>query len=455
MLKTNAPGIHADFFELGGNSLAAMLILARLQQIFQTTLSIEALFASPTIAGIAERIGEQMANLIADGAARLKSKPPSSRDERRQKARIPHRQDAEPAPLSVAQQRVYFLDQIGAGAAYNMSASLWLTGQVDERALALSLDEIRRRHESLRTTFTMRGKQPVQLVAPPRAIELAVVDFAAHPESERAAEVMRLATDEASQPFDLASGPLFRAKLIRLNPRREAALLLTMHHIVSDGWSIGVLYRELKQLYGAFREGRSSPLEVLPLQYGDFATWQQRSIEEGRLESVIRHWTRRLDHLPPACTFPADRPRPAIQSYRGAIEQVFIDRQLVDRLKVFSRRENVTLFMTLLAAFKTLLFRYNGQDDCVVGVPIASRPQKELESLIGFFANTLVMRTSLAGDPSFLELLARIRPDGAWRLCASGHSARTDHGKADGRARSQLARRCSRSCSPFRTCRRR
>ena len=408
VLKTNTPGIHADFFELGGNSLAAMQVLARLQQIFQTTLSIEALFASPTVAGVTERIGEQMANLVADGAARLESKLPSSRDERRQEARIPRRQDAEPAPLSFAQQRVYFLDQIGAGAAYNMSASLWLTGQVDERALAHALDEISRRHDILRTHFPMRGDHPVQMVAPPLASDLAVIDLTTHADRERSAEAMRLATEEAGQPFDLETGPLFRAKLVRLSPQ-EAVLLLTMHHIVSDGWSIGVLYKELKQLYKAFRDYRTSPLAELPLQYADFAAWQQRRVEGGRLEREAAYWIRQLDQLPPACTFPADRSRPAIQSYRGAIEQIFINGHLIDRLRSFALRENATLFMTLLAAFKILLFRYNGQDDCVVGVPIASRPQEELESLIGFFANTLVLRCSLAGDPSFTELLARVR----------------------------------------------
>ena len=213
--------------------------MARLQQIFQTTLSIEALFASPTVVGVTERIGEQMANLVADGAARLELKLPSSRDERRQEARIPRRQDAEPAPLSFAQQRVYFLDQIGAGAAYNMSASLWLTGQVNERALAHALDEISRRHDILRTYFPMRGDYPVQMVAPPLASDLAVIDLTTHADRERSAEAMRLATEEACQPFDLETGPLFRAKLVRLQPSRRRCSP-TMHHIVSDGWSIGV-----------------------------------------------------------------------------------------------------------------------------------------------------------------------------------------------------------------------
>ncbi|CCV10740.1 conserved hypothetical protein [Mesorhizobium sp. STM 4661] len=407
VLGTGPPGIHDDFFDLGGHSLTAMQVLVRLQQIFQVTLPIGCMFESPTIAGLSECIGAQMANLVADGAARLEQG--SKTDAITADApRIPRRHDAAPARLSFAQQRVYFLDQIGSGGAYNMSASLWLTGPLDEAALALGLDEIRRRHEILRTTFHMRGGQPTQVISEPQATRLAGIDLIAHPAAERAAEAIRLAGEEAGQPFDLANGPLFRTKLIRLG-REEHVLLLTMHHIVSDGWSIGILYAELKQLYEAFREHRASPLEELPVQYGDFAAWQRRGVEEGELEHQIIYWTRHLEKLPPACTFPMDRPRPAVQPYRGAIQQVLIDRQLIDRLKALSRSQNVTMFMIFLAAFKTLLFRYNGQDDCVVGAPIANRPGKELESLIGFFANTLVLRTTLAGDPSFVELLGRIR----------------------------------------------
>ena len=404
VLKTVPPGIHDDFFELGGHSLAAMQVLVRLQQVFQTKLPIDFLFAGSTVAGLAERIGEHVANLLAEGAARLEQTVEAGVAH----GRIARRHDATPAPLSFAQQGIYFLDRLGVGAAYNVSASLWLTGQLDEHALALALNEIVRRHDILRTHFPVRGDHPVQMVAPPHKVDLASIDLASHAETDRAAEAMAFATQEACQAFDLENGPLFRAKLVRLS-REEAVLLLTMHHIVSDGWSISILYKELKQLYAAYRDCRAPPLAELPLQYADFASWQQRSVEEGRLDREAAYWTRQLDQLPPACTFPSDRPRPPIRSYRGAIEQMFIEGPLIDRLKSFASRENVTLFMTLLAAFKTLLFRHNGQDDCVVGVPIASRPQQELESLIGFFANTLVMRSSLADGPSFTEFLARVR----------------------------------------------
>ena len=329
VLKTDPPGIHDDFFELGGHSLAAMQVLARLQQIFQTTLPIDLLFAGPTVAGLAERIGEHLANLVAKGSARLEQTIEAGVGH----ARITRRTDATPAPLSLAQQRIYFLDRLGAGAAYNISASLWLTGRLDERALALALNEIVRRHDILRTHFPMCGDHPVQMVALPHQAELAAIDLETRAEGDRAAEAIALATEEACQPLDLENGPVFRAKLVRLS-REEAVLLLTMHHIVSDGWSISVLYKELKQLYAAFRDYRAPPLAELPLQYADFATWQQRSVDEGRLDREAAYWTRQLEHLPPVCTFPSDRPRPPIQSYRGAIEQVFIDGYLIDRLEI-------------------------------------------------------------------------------------------------------------------------
>ncbi|MBZ9845110.1 non-ribosomal peptide synthetase [Mesorhizobium sp. CA5] len=404
VLGTEPPGIHDDFFDLGGHSLIAMQLLARLQDIFQVGLPIDSMFERPTVARLSERIGEHMANLVAEGTVRLEHGPVSEPGT----TRIPRRQVATPAPLSSAQQRVYFLDGMGAGGAYNMSASLRLTGSLDERALAAALDEIRRRHDILRTTFHMRDGEPVQVVSEFQETSLMVIDLTGHNAQVRAAEAMRLASQDVAEPFDLAQGPLFRARLIRL-AFDEHFLLLTMHHIVSDGWSVAVLHAELKQLYDAFHHDTTSPLEDLPLQYGDFADWQWRGVEAGELERQTGYWVRRLEGLSQAFTLPTDRPRPAIQSYRGGTLQAVIDRQTTDRLKVLGRSQDATLFMIFLAAFKTLLFRYNGQDDCVVGVPIANRPRKELEPLIGFFANTLVLRTSLAGDPPLLALLGRIR----------------------------------------------
>ncbi|RVB78743.1 MULTISPECIES: non-ribosomal peptide synthetase [unclassified Mesorhizobium] len=405
VLGIEPPGIHDDFLDLGGHSLIAMQVLARLQEIFQVTLPIDCMFERPTTARLSERIGEQMADLVADGRARLEQGSTTSTQATKH---IPRRQGGTLARLSSVQKRVYFLDRMGAGGAYNMSASLWLTGPLDERALALCLDEIRRRHDILRTTFHMREGGPVQVVSEFQETRLVMIDLSGHKADARTAEARHLASQDAGEPFDLAQGPLFRAKLIRLTSD-EHVLLLTMHHIVSDGWSIGVLYTELRQLYEAFHDDRASPLDDLPLQYGDFAAWQQHGVEAGEFERQTGYWIRQLNQMPPAFTLPTDRPRPAIQSYRGGTIQALINRQTTDRLKALGQSHNATVFMTFLAAFKTLLHRYNGQDDCAVGVPIANRPSKELEPLIGFFANTLVLRTPLAGDPSFLELLGRVR----------------------------------------------
>ncbi|AZO40905.1 amino acid adenylation domain-containing protein [Mesorhizobium sp. M7D.F.Ca.US.005.01.1.1] len=404
VLGTEPPGIDDDFFDLGGHSLTAMQVLVRLHAIFEVTLPVDCMFDCPTVAQLSQRIGEEMANLVADGLARLERGPTSERET----TRIPRRQEGEPAPLSSAQQRVFFLDRMGAGSAYTMSASLWLRGALDKRALALALDEIRRRHDILRTTFHLRDGDPVQVVSGFRETRLEIIDLTGHAADARTTEAMRIATQESVAPFDLAQGPLFRASLVRL-AEQDHALLLTMHHIICDGWSIGVLHAELKQLYQAFHDNRASPLAELPLQFGDFAAWQQRGIETVEIERQTAYWVRQLKDLPPTCTLPTDRPRPAVQSHRGGTVQVEIDRQTTDRLKILGRSQDATAFMVFLAAFKTLLFRYNGQDDCVVGTPIANRPRKELEPLIGFFANTLVLRTMLGGDPSFVELLGRIR----------------------------------------------
>ncbi|WP_136618319.1 MULTISPECIES: non-ribosomal peptide synthetase [Mesorhizobium] len=404
VLGAEPPGIDDDFFDLGGHSLTAMQVLARLHAIFEVTLPVDCMFDSPTVARLSRRIGEEMANLVADGLARLERGSTSGQAT----TRIPRRQEGVPAPLSSAQQRVFFLDRMGAGSAYTMSASLWLRGALDERALALALDEVRRRHDILRTTFHLRDGDPVQVVSGFQESTLQTIDLTGHEADARTAEAMRIATQESDEPFDLAQGPLFRASLVRLAEQHHA-LLLTMHHIICDGWSIGVLHAELQQLYQAFHDNRASPLAELPLQFGDFAAWQQRGIETAEIERQTAYWVQQLKGLPPTCTLPTDRSRPAIQSHRGGALQIEIDRQTTDRLKILGRSQDATVFMVFLAAFKTLLFRYNGQDDCVVGVPIANRPRKELEPLIGFFANTLVLRTTLGGDPSFVELLGRIR----------------------------------------------
>jgi amino acid adenylation domain-containing protein len=406
VLKLDSPGIHADFLDLGGNSLSAMQIVARLEAAFGITLPVEVLFAHPTIAQVSGWIGAAIADMVATGARTIEavSGSPSSRP--RGAARgATARDPAAPAPLSPMQRQVYFLDRMGSGAAYNMSASLSLTGPVDHRSLARALQELCRRHESLRTRFLLYGDGPVQMVDPPPPEPvLEIIDLRDLPGERRASEAETLMAEAAARPFDLERGPLFRSALIRV-AEEESILLLTMHHMVCDGWSVAVLHEELRQLYRAFRVGTPSPLPDLPLQYADFVLRQDLA----RFETEAAYWVRRLHDAPPLCTFPSDRPRPLHRSYRGRSFNDRIDRELVDRLNAIARPANATLFMTLLAAFEALLFRHNRQEDCVVGIPVANRSAKEFEPVVGFFANSLALRTSLAGDPSFVEVLERVR----------------------------------------------
>ncbi|HEY0604516.1 MAG TPA: amino acid adenylation domain-containing protein [Herpetosiphonaceae bacterium] len=317
---------------------------------------------------------------------------------------------------SFAQQRLWFLDQLAPGmTAYNLPSAVRLRGRLDLPALHQSLAEIIRRHEAIRTTFATVDGQLVQVVAPeseqPADALLPLVDLRALPAPERDAEVRRLALEEARRPFDLAHGPLLRAGLLRVNDD-EHVLLLTMHHIISDGWSLGVLVRELVALYSAFASGQESPLAPLPIQYADYAMWQREWLDGEVLEAQLEYWRQQLDPAgagTPTLDLPTDWPRPAVQSFRGARCSFTIDRSLTDALNRVSRREGATLFMTLLAAFNVLLARYTHQPEIVVGTPIANRTQDDLEGLIGFFANTLALRTDLSANPSFRELLGRVR----------------------------------------------
>jgi hypothetical protein len=285
--------------------------------------------------------------------------------------------------------------------------ALRLTGPLNVSALERSLTEILHRHEALRTTFMHADGRLEQVVAPSVGFSLPVVDLSQVPATGRDAAALRLATEETEQLFDLAKGPLIRAKLVRL-AAEEHVFLVTMHHIVSDGWSVGVFNRELAALYQAFSAGKPSPLPQLPIQYVDFAHWQRKWLQGEALETLLAYWKRQLADLP-VLQLPTDRPRPTKPSFRGAWQARVLPRKLSEGLKELSRREGVTLFMPLLAALQILLQRYTGQDDIVVGTPIANRTRKELEGLIGFFVNTLVMRSNVAGNPSFREFLGRVR----------------------------------------------
>jgi amino acid adenylation domain-containing protein len=312
-------------------------------------------------------------------------------------------------PLSFAQSRLWFLDQLEKGnPAYNIAFAIRLQGALEVTLLEQSLNEMVRRHDILRTTFSMVDGQPVQVIASSFRLSLPVEDYQNLPEVERESEVRRLMTQEARQPFDLTQAPLLRAKVLRLT-QQEHIFILTLHHIIADEWSVEVFVREMAVLYKAFLAGSSSPLSELPIQYKDFTYWQRQWLQGEVLDTQLSYWKQQLDGVPAILPLPTDYPRPAIQTYRGARQSLELPQTVADGIVALSRQEGVTLFMVLLAAFQTLLYRYTGQEDVCVGSPIANRNRDEVKELIGFFVNTLVLRTDLAGNPSFRELLTRVR----------------------------------------------
>ncbi|HEX8559857.1 MAG TPA: amino acid adenylation domain-containing protein [Pyrinomonadaceae bacterium] len=392
LLGTGRVGVHDNFFDLGGHSLLATQVVSRVREALSVELPLGRLFQTPTIAGLAEFVEQELRGGGVRAAPPLRPAPRGGA-----------------LPLSFAQQRLWFLDQLEPGnPLYNTPGALRLKGRLDVPALEWALSEIVRRHEILRTTFDAPQGSPVQVISPPRPVRVPLIDLSGLDEDAREAEARRLMNAEARLPFDLAAGPLLRATLLRLG-EEEHALLLTMHHVVSDGWSVGVLVREAAELYAAFRESRPASLEELRLQYADYAVWQREWLKGDVLEAQLAYWRKQLAGLPPALELPAARQRPKARSLQGASLAVELSEELTGGLKALGRREGVTLFMTLLAAFQTLLSRYAGQQDVAVGVPVANRGRREIEGLIGFFVNTLVMRTDLSGDPTFSELLRRVR----------------------------------------------
>src|ERR1044072_3466603 len=325
------------------------------------------------------------------------------------KAKITRRANPEELPLSYAQQRLWFLEQLsGTSSAYNIALPALISGRLDIKALTRALNEIIRRHEVLRATFGSLYGQTLQLIAPKVELSIPLTDLSGMPAAERQNELRRLIRVEADRPFDLTTGPLMRAQLLQLDVDEYAALL-GMHHIVSDGWSTSVMLKELGVLYDAFSEGRRSPLPELPIQYADYASWQRERLTGEVLETQLGYWKQQLGHAPAMIELPTDRPRSPIKSFRGGREEIILPASLGEALKTLSQREGTTLFMTLLAAYYILLWRYSGQSDIVVGTPIAGRNRAELESLIGFFVNTLALRTEVRGDENFKELLGRVK----------------------------------------------
>jgi amino acid adenylation domain-containing protein len=385
-------GVHDDFFALGGHSLLATRVMTRVRHSFRVDLALRALFEAPTVAQLALRIEEELRG------GRAPSFPPL----------VPVPRDL-PLPLSFAQQRLWFLDQLEPGSPlYNIPVALPLEGELDRPALAATLTEIVRRHEALRTTFADGEAEAVQVIIPPAAVPLPRIDLDALPAAIRAGEARRLVAAEANRPFDLARGPLLRVSLAHTGAG-EHLLLLTLHHIVGDGWSMVLLLREMTALYRAFASGLPSPLPELPVQYADFAVWQRTWLHGELIREEIDGWRQRLAGAPAVLELPTDRPRRAVQRFRGHSLQFTLPARLSDALSALGRQAGTTPFMTLLAAFHLLLARWSGQEDISIGTPVAGRTMLEIEELIGLFVNTLIIRPDLAGAPTGTTLLERVR----------------------------------------------
>ncbi|MEA2491160.1 MAG: hypothetical protein QOH21_2952, partial [Acidobacteriota bacterium] len=388
VLRSERLGTQDDFFEAGGDSLSAMQVMARLNERFAIELAADSLFEHPTVTELAAHIGSR---LTGEGAVLL------AREEQ-----------GERRPLSSGQQRLWLLDQLEPGnPAYNMQVALRWRGTLDEGALEKSLTSIRARHEVLRTTFGTVDGQPFARVAEPAPLRLPVVTLTRLRAAECESALRGLALEERGRPFHLARETLFRPLLVQLDAR-EHVLLLTMHHIVSDGWSSSVLIRELGTFYTWFAGGPPTWLPELRVQYADVAAWQRRVLEGSR-EVQLRYWSAGLAGIRTELELPADRPRPLQPTHEGAEWVTTIGRGTTARLEALARQEGATLFMATLAAFQVLLLRYSGQEDLAVGTPFANRMHPAAEGLIGFFANTLVMRGDLSGDPSFRAYLQRVR----------------------------------------------
>ncbi|HEU0299134.1 MAG TPA: FkbM family methyltransferase, partial [Longimicrobium sp.] len=388
VLGVERVGRWDDFFELGGHSLRAVQVVSRIRQVLGIRTALGEVFEQPVLADFA---------LALEQGARAQLPPiePADRGGR--------------LPLSFAQQRLWFLEQMGGmGSTYHVPRGLRLRGRLDRAALRRTLDRLVARHEALRTTFVVVDGEPEQRIAPAEesAFRLAEHDLGDDPAREQA--LRGVIADEVRAPFDLERGPLIRGRLVRLADD-DHVLLITMHHVVSDGWSMGVLVRELGVLYGAFRAGAGDPLPPLPVQYADYAAWQRRWVAGEVVEAQAAYWARTLAGAPEVLALPADRPRPARRDHAGAVARVVLDEELTAALKALSKRHRTTLFMTLMAGWAVVLARLSGQDDVVVGTPTANRGRREIEGLIGFFLNTLAHRVDLSGAPTVAELLARVK----------------------------------------------
>ncbi|MEM7795317.1 MAG: amino acid adenylation domain-containing protein, partial [Cyanobacteria bacterium P01_C01_bin.118] len=387
-LPAEQVGIYDSFFELGGHSLLATQIVTRIQQIFHVDISVRQLFETSTVAELAIWIGEQ----------RQTQQNVISRVDRDQ-----------PLPLSFAQERLWFIQQLDPDSGiYNQTMAVRLNGNLDINALRQSLQTIVTRHDILRTTFVLQQGKPVQQIAPTLEAALPIVELQTFTPDQEAEEIQRLATIEEQDPFDLTQGPLFRARILHLR-EKEHVLLWTTHHIISDIWSTGVLVNELTALYTAYTTSSLPLLESLPIQYADFAVWQRQWLTDEVLDQQLTYWRQKLGGQLPVLNLPADYPPSETPSSRGDMATFQLSAELANKLHRLSQDNGATLFMTLLAGFKALLYAYTGQPDMMVGTDIANRNRAEIEGLIGFFVNLLVLRTDLSGNPGFQDLLQRVR----------------------------------------------
>ncbi|XXY54892.1 amino acid adenylation domain-containing protein [Sorangium sp. So ce269] len=394
VLGVERPSVEDSFFDLGGHSLLLTQVFARVRRVFDVEVPLRALFETPTLAAQARAVEAARGRPEAPAAPPLVAQPRSG-----------------PLPLSFAQERLWFLAQLEPTAAsYNIPAAVRLLGALDVDRLQRGFEAVVRRHEPLRTRFAEIEGRPVTVIAAEQPVKFAIVDLCAAPAEDREAQARRALEAEAGHAFDLTEGPLFRITLLRLG-EREHVLLVVLHHIVSDGWSLDVLVNEVMELYAADVEGRPAALPPLSIQYADYAAWQRGWLAGPVLDQQLAYWRQRLGAEPPVLRLPTDRPRPAARSYRGASFAFALPRELSAQLSALARGQGATSFMLLLAAFEVLVAHYSGQTDLCIGTPITNRARVEVEGLIGFFVNTLVLRADLGGNPRFTELLSRAREE--------------------------------------------
>ena len=389
VLGLDRVGVYDNFFELGGHSLLAMQIASRICDEFQTEISLRSFLEKPTICDLVLLVQAGVRRSSTEAITRLTA--------------------GAIAPVSFGQERIWFLNQLVPGTpVHNIPFAVPLDCLPDITVLEQTLNEIVRRHDTLRTTFATANGEPTQVIAKTLKLSLPVVDLTQLARPDRDAEAQRILSEEAHTPFDLINGPLVRAKLVRLSDN-DHILLLTLHHIVSDGWSIAVMLREIGTLYEAFSTGKPSPLPELPIQYSDYAAWQREYMQGAVRQKQLDYWKQQLAEAPTVLDLPSDRPRPQVQSFRAASESLSLAKSLSRNLGALTKSMEVTPFMTLLGVFNVLLHRYTGQGDILVGAPIVNRPRTDVEDLIGFFLNNVVLRTRILPDVSFRELLEQVR----------------------------------------------